>query len=243
MKKKLLIVMLLSILSLSFFSFQTNATEISGAADYKWVKFIADIPEDIIFDYNIAIELLNEKNNQVTTYKLDKSDEYTSYQTLSYGTYSISNIKVVGEYEGYFNCGYSKDSFKISSSSEDITNIPFIIEFITKTSDSDGYSNDFDGMTFEEVMNLIENEATNSNDKKTENNPIEESNKTEVSEESNEKLTIEEAIEKEEKAQQKAEKQEQYKKENSILPSFIFMCLVLAGLGIAFFIYKKRNSV
>lgn len=204
----------------------------SSADNSNWIRIIASIPDDIVFENNIVVEIKNEKTKEVKTYTLEDSEDYIGYYNIEPGTYKIKSAVVTGEYEGNFKCGYSKEKITIKSGKNEVFDIPLVVQFYVSNSQEKDIDKKFDGLTNEEVMDIVnENPPSISND-----SGVTESDSYKNDVELSEKDSLDEHYK--ETAREAMSSDSLF----STLVSLGFTICLLVGLCYVFYILKSRNS-
>ena len=250
MLKKL--ILLGALLTLWFaISFASIASE-ANATTYKWLKFEVTHPTDFVFDRNVVIELTNEDTKETHVINVRKEEDYIAYQSVSAGAYVISDIRVPGNYEGYFTFGYPESAIKITKESEEMTIVPILLElqYYGDESATANEQNLYEGMTYEEVMAAVEKEEMSDGEQALENLNVselltEEEDEYSYEEKTDEPKTLEEKIAEEKVAYdtEANEIQNKQESEDSLKGGAIAMGLALVGIGIAFLVVKKKRDI
>lgn len=227
MKKKFTVVMI-AIFTFVFCCNVSFAAE-KKADDHKWIKIVVGLPDNVVFDHNVVIDIKNSKTGETKSYTIEEADDYIGYFEISKGTYSIVSAKVVGEYEGTFKCGYSKDAFKITASSEKTTEVPVIVDHFASFHEAKEEAEDYSGMSFDEAMAEVNKNPPEITD--LGEDEYEYGDSTE-----DEEINTDSA---EEAARTKALKESTTKRGMNILSSLGITVIALGGLVLVFYVLKK----
>lgn len=200
------------------------------ADNHKWIKIVVGLPDNVVFDHSVVVDIKNSKTGETKAYTIEEVDDYIGYFEISKGTYSIVSAKVIGEYEGTFKCGYSKDDFKITESSKKTTEVPVIVDHFSSSYEAKEEAEDYSGMSFDEAMSEVNKNPPDITDT-GENDSSEYSGLAE-----SEDMDIDSI---EENARTMAIKEVASKNGRSILSSLVITLSSLGGMAFVYCVMKK----
>lgn len=97
------------------------------AEESKWIQIAAGIPQEIVFENEISIELENSKTGVSTVYSCTPYDDYVSKYYIEPGEYKIASATIAGGYEGELKIEYPKDTITITDNSPEVTTLPLSV--------------------------------------------------------------------------------------------------------------------